>query len=300
MFFPRSWKWIFCTFLLCLAGVRDAAGGVLTLQWDPSHDSSVTGYTVFVGTESGRYSTTVDVGNQVQFVFRDAQPGSTYYFAVGAYRSDGVVGTLSGEVVGGIDVAPANSLRISNPGDLTSMLGTPASVQLTATGPGTSPLTYAASGLPTGMSIDSATGSISGTPRVEGTYRVTATASSGSSAVTESFTWTIQRPVRAAPVVSVAIPTSDSTFTTSEAIILIGGTASDDRGVSKVYWTNGRGSSGQATGTDQWVAAVLLRMGRNDITVTAVDGDSNQSQMRVSIYRKGNPRGRPAPGGRTD
>jgi len=298
MFFPRCWKWSLCTILLCLAGVRDAAGGVLTLQWDPSHDSSVTGYTVFVGTESGRYSTTVNVGNQVQFVFRDAQPGSTYYFAVGAYRSDGVVGTLSAEVVGGIDVAPV--LRISNPGDLTSVLGTAASVQLTATGPGSGSLTYAASGLPPGIGIDRATGSISGTPRVEGTYRVTATASSGSSAASEAFTWTIQRPVRAAPVVSVAIPTSDSTFTTSDVIILIGGTASDDRGVSAVYWTNGRGGSGRATGTDQWVAAVLLRSGRNDITITAVDGDSNRSQMQLSIYRKVNPRGQPPRGTRTD
>jgi hypothetical protein len=48
------------------------------------------------------------------------------------------------------------------------------------------------------------------------------------------------------------------------------------------------------------VAAVLLRMGRNDITVTAVDGDSNQSQMQVSIYRKSIPRGRPVNGARTD
>ena len=296
MLFPRGWKWSLCTLLLCLAGARDAAGGVLTLSWDPSHDSSVAGYKVFVGIESGKYSATFDVGKQVQFVFHDAQPASPYYFAVASYRSDGVVGPLSAEVSARVDVA----LRLSNPGDLTSIVGTPATLQLKAS-PAANPLTYTTSGLPPGTAIDNDTGLITGTPRVEGRYRVIATVSSGVNAATESFLWIVtERPLPATPSVTIAIPTADSTFTTSEFVVLIGGTASDDHGVSAVYWTNSRGGSGRATGTDQWVAAVPLRRGKNEITITVVDGDSNRSQTRLSVYRQLIPRGHPPHGARPE
>ena len=296
MLFPRCWKWSLCTLLLCLAGTRDAAGGDITLSWDPSHDSSVTGYTVFVGTESGQYSATFNVGNHVQFVFRDAQPNSPYYFAVASYRSDGVVGPLSAEVSTGVDV----SLRLSNPGDLTSIVGTPATLQLKAS-PAANPLTYTASGLPPGTAIDNDTGLITGTPRIEGTYRVIAKVSSSVNAATESFLWIVrERPLPPTPIVTIAIPTPDSTFTTSEFVVLIGGTASDDHGVSAVYWTNARGGSGRATGTDKWVAAVPMLMGQNEITITVVDGDSNRSQTRLSVYRQLIRRGRPAHGPRPE
>lgn len=297
MLFPRCWKWTLCTFLLCLAGTREAAGGDLTLSWDPSHDGSVTGYMVFVGTESGKYTATFNVGNQFQFVFRDAQPASPYYFAVASYRSDGVPGPLSAEVsTTGVDV----SLRLSNPGDLTSIVGTPATLQLKAS-PAADPLTYTASGLPPGTAIDSATGLITGTPGIEGTYRVIATVSSKVNAATESFMWIVrERPLPATPIVTIAIPTPGSTFTTSKFAVLIGGTASDDHGVSAVYWTNARGGSGRATGTDKWVANVPLRMGKNEITITVVDGDSNRSQTRLSIYRQLIRSGRPTHGARPE
>ncbi|MEU2736070.1 putative Ig domain-containing protein, partial [Streptomyces sp. NPDC007095] len=53
-------------------------------------------------------------------------------------------------------------------------------------------LTYSASGLPTGLSISSSTGLISGTASTAGTYQVTVTAkdSTGASGST-SFTWTV-------------------------------------------------------------------------------------------------------------
>ena len=75
MLFSRCWKRILYALLLCIAGAADATAGILTLQWDPSPDSSVAGYRVYVGTEPGRYSTIVNVGNQLRFVFEDAQPG---------------------------------------------------------------------------------------------------------------------------------------------------------------------------------------------------------------------------------
>ena len=281
MVFSRSWKQTLYVLLLCGAGVSDATADVLTLQWDPSPDSSVAGYTVFVGTEPGEYSTTVSVGNQLRFVFEDAQPGQLYYFAVAAYRPGNVAGPLSVEVSGRID----RSLRLSNPGDIISVVGMPASVQLAARASAPGALTYAATGLPYGVAIDADSGLISGTPSTEGSYRVTATASSGLNAASESFAWTVMRHQAATPAVILTIPTSGSQFTTSKSSLLLGGVAVDDQGVTAVQWKNDRGGFGRATGTDQWMAAVPLRTGKNEITITVVDGNSNRSVIRVSIYR---------------
>ncbi|MEU3771651.1 M4 family metallopeptidase [Streptomyces sp. NPDC032472] len=63
-------------------------------------------------------------------------------------------------------------------------------VQATSTNPGA--LSYAASGLPAGLSINSSTGLISGTPTTTGTSNVTVTVTdSAGKSGTSSFTWTV-------------------------------------------------------------------------------------------------------------
>ena len=52
-------------------------------------------------------------------------------------------------------------------------------------------LTYSASSLPTGLSINSSTGAITGTPSAAGSYSMTVTVSDGTATDSESFTWTI-------------------------------------------------------------------------------------------------------------
>jgi hypothetical protein len=283
MLVARYAKRILGMFVLCLAAVNDASGGTLTLRWDPSHSGSVAGYKVFLGTQSGSYSTIVDVGNQVQFTFTDAQPGRMYYFAVAAYAPGGLVGPLSPEVAGRIGGAP---LVLSNPGDVTSAVGTPTTVQLRVSAAFADGLTYTASGLPPGIAIDPASGWIGGTPNTEGTFRVTATVASSFDAASETFMWTVRRHASPNPVVAVSIPTPGPTFITSQPFVLIGGSADDDQGVTAVYWTNDRGGSDKATGTSQWVAAVPLRPGKNEITITAADANANESRIRLTVYRK--------------
>jgi prepilin-type N-terminal cleavage/methylation domain-containing protein len=79
---------------------------------------------------------------------------------------------------------------VTNPGNQAGDVTVVVSRQLTATG-GTAPLTWAASGLPTGLSMNSS-GLIAGTPTTPGTYPVTVTATDAlSRAGTATFTWTI-------------------------------------------------------------------------------------------------------------
>jgi hypothetical protein len=81
---------------------------------------------------------------------------------------------------------------LTNPGNQTSTAGATVSLQLSATDPNGTALTYSASGLPTGLSISSATGLISGkAPASAGTFNVTASASDGSLSASQTFTWTI-------------------------------------------------------------------------------------------------------------
>ena len=299
MLFSRCWKRILYALLLCIAGASDATAGTLTLQWDPSPDSSVAGYNVYVGTEPGRYSTTVNVGNELRFVLPDAQPGRQYYFAVAAYTSANIVGPLSAEVSGRVDA----SLLLFNPGDTTSVAGVAVTVQLRASASGPGPLTYAASGLPPGVAIDAATGLISGTPSTAGSYRVTARAAIGLTEASESFDWTVTSPQSDTPTVTITMPTSTSSFTTSSSSVLLGGVARDDKGVVAVHWKNDRGGSGRATGTDYWLAAVPLRPGRNEITIVVVDESANRGSITVSIYRERTPqtfRTLPLPGPRVE
>jgi serine protease len=98
---------------------------------------------------------------------------------------------ISHAIVGG-GGGGANTVTVTNPGSQTGTVGTAKSLQIQASDSGGATLTYSATGLPTGLSINSSSGLISGTPSAAGTFTSTVTAkdSTGASGST-TFTWTI-------------------------------------------------------------------------------------------------------------
>src|SRR5436190_1656426 len=82
------------------------------------------------------------------------------------------------------------AVTVNNPGNQTGTVGTAKSLQLTASG-GSGSYSWSATGLPPGLSINTTSGLISGTPTTAGTYTTTATATSGSQSGSTQFTWTI-------------------------------------------------------------------------------------------------------------
>ncbi|GGO89394.1 alkaline phosphatase family protein [Wenjunlia tyrosinilytica] len=85
----------------------------------------------------------------------------------------------------------STGVSVANPGNQSGRIGTAVSLRLSASG-GTAPYTWSASGLPTGLSIGTTNGLVSGTPTTNGTFTpsVTAKDASGATAST-SFTWTV-------------------------------------------------------------------------------------------------------------
>ena len=77
--------------------------------------------------------------------------------------------------------------------------GSTFSYQIAATN---SPTSYGASGLPTGLSVNTSTGAITGTPSVTGTSSVTISAANGGGTGTATLVITLQPP---APVINSAL-----------------------------------------------------------------------------------------------
>jgi hypothetical protein len=120
---------------------------------------------------------------------------SPAYLCTGEVGYDGPTGwgTPDGTAAFTSGTATGNTVTVTNPGNQSTTTGSAVSLQIHATDSATGQtLTYSATGLPTGLSINSSTGLITGTASTAGTFSVTvkATDTTGANG-SASFTWTV-------------------------------------------------------------------------------------------------------------
>jgi hypothetical protein len=194
---------------------------------------------------------------------------------------------------------------------------------LVGSDPQSQPLTYSATGLPPGLSLQASTGYISGTGTTAGTYNVTARASDGTLTASQQFTWIMNAttggstggtstpppptdggstgggstgPDSTRPTIAITGPTSGDTFSTSNASITVTGIASDNVGVARVMFSNDQtGVLGQASGTTNWSTSIPLAAGTNHITVRSYDAAGNQSAADYLVITRGATTTTPSP-----
>jgi hypothetical protein len=88
------------------------------------------------------------------------------------------------------------------------------------------------------------------------------------------------------PAVAITMPTTQRNHHTLQPAVLIGGTASDDTGISSILWQNSRGGGGRASGTDAWIASIPVYAGSNAVSITAIDAAGNAASTRITIFRR--------------
>jgi fibronectin type 3 domain-containing protein len=75
-----------------------SSSSTASLTWSPDTSTNLAGYKVYVGTSSGVYSSSVNVGNVTTYAVTNLGIGTTYYFAVSAFNSSGIESGFSNEV----------------------------------------------------------------------------------------------------------------------------------------------------------------------------------------------------------
>ncbi|MEV6400062.1 alkaline phosphatase family protein [Streptomyces sp. NPDC051907] len=147
---------------------------LLVLTWDEDNFlGSNRIATVFSGAKvkQGQYGTAYNHYNLLR----------TFEDLFGTAHAGNAAGATPIAEVFGDGTTPPGDLKVTPPGAQTCKFIQSCSVQITAAG-GKPPLRYSAAGLPLGLSIDAATGRISGKPWQVGTVQVTVTATDTASA----------------------------------------------------------------------------------------------------------------------
>jgi len=172
-------------------------------------------------------------------------------------------------------VLGANSApQVTNPGSMSDPL-TPINLTIIASDANGDNLTYTASNLPTGLSIHTSNGTITGTPTVPGIFNCQVTVSDGIELTPISFQWEIRDQITASPVV----PGPKQVGTSAQFTV-------NSTGQNLSYlWNFGDGTS-PVTTSSSTRSHTFSQAGRYTVIVTVTDdlGQSVQVSFYQSIY----------------
>ena len=231
-------------------------------------------WTQTAGTAVAAFSTTQATPSVTAPTLLSSDPAMTLTFSLTV--SDGTATSAADAV--DITVSPPapsnNAPVLAAIGDQASDVGAVVNLSTGATDSDGDSLTFSASGLPSGLSINSSTGQITGTVSAAASvYSVTVEVTDGSLTDNETFNWTVVQPNRAPVLGAIGDQANDE----GDAVNLSTG-ATDADGDSLTYSAVGlptglsiNSSTGQITGT----ASVS---GSYSVTVTVSDGSLSDNE----------------------
>ena len=169
-----------------------------------------------------------------------------------------------------------SQVLLAAPGDQTTAEGQAVSLQLQATASaGAGAITYGASNLPAGLTLNTTTGLISGSPANlssnSGPYTVTATATAGGSTSSQSFTWNVTHVLLSSP---------GDQFNTQGDTVSVPLAASDPDSDTLSYSVTGLPSGLGISSTTGLISGTIATTGQSApyaVTVTASDGSHSAS-----------------------
>jgi hypothetical protein len=120
-------------------------------------------------------------------------------------------------------------------------------------------------------------------PLVGGTNEITVSVTSGDNWARKTLS--VSRPPGTNPPMIAIDPIApNSPLVTNTMPLVLHGSATGYLGVSSVAWSNAAtGSAGLASGTGAWNATILLAVGANPITMTAIDSSGGSATALVTI-----------------
>ncbi|MFD7937120.1 M4 family metallopeptidase [Streptomyces sp. NPDC059755] len=198
-----------------------------------------------------------------------ALSAATALYGSSSTQYAGVGNAFAGINVGSHITVPSTGVSVTNPGSQSATVGTAVSLQISASSTNSGSLTYAATGLPAGLSISSSTGLISGTPTTAGSSSttVTVTDSTGATA-TASFAWTVSSTGGGSCTATqllgnAGFESGNTTWTASSGVITNSSSQAARTGSYKA-WLDGYGS----THTDTLTQSVTIPSGCTNTTFT--------------------------------
>ncbi|MDQ3578188.1 MAG: S8 family serine peptidase [Actinomycetota bacterium] len=192
-------------------------------------------------------------------------PGTCRSCGAGLADATKTVNSLGGQ--------PGEAVSVTNPGNQSTKVGDTVNLQVKAGSAENLKLTFAATGLPSGLSIDSVSGVVSGKPTTAGTseVKVTVTDSNGKSN-SAGFTWTVTSIQGGA--VSVTNPGTQMGFT-GFAIRALQIRGSSTAGGALTYSATGL-PTGLKISTSGSITGTPTKGGDYSVTVTATDAGGSK------------------------
>lgn len=182
-------------------------------------------------------------------------------------------GTLNGEPGGTIVTVSAPAITTESLPDGT--MDKPYTATLEATG---NNITWSASGLPAGLTLDANTGAITGTPTTNGRFPVTVTATNSVDSASKEYTLNIKPAT--VPVTSLKLSSESLTLQEKDNDILTATVEPTDATNKAVTWAS---SDNNIATVSEDGTVTAINAGTATITATAADGSGASASCEVTV-----------------